>query len=202
MSTSYPKKKIDNYFLSNLNESIEVKKNLYKQKGNFYKLFKIVEKCVEKGNKIFFFGNGGSASDAQHLATELTVRYKFNRKAISAISLATDTSAITAISNDFGYKYLFSRQIYALGKKGDVAIGITTSGKSSNVINAFKVSRKLKIKTIGFLGGKKSKCENFCDAYINVPSNTTARIQECHITIGQILCGLIEEKYKNTENRI
>ena len=171
MSTSYPKKKINNYFLTNLDESIEVKKNLYKQKENFYKIFKTVEKCIENGNKIFFFGNGGSAPDAQHLATELTVRYKYNRKAISAISLATDTSAITAISNDFGYKYLFSRQIYALGNKGDVAIGITTSGKSLNVINAFKASRNLKIKTIGFLGGKKSQCENICDTYIKVPSN-------------------------------
>ena len=185
------------YFENNIKESINVKNDLLKQKNEFIKIFKVLKKAIDRSNKIIFFGNGGSASDAQHLATELTVRYKFNRKAIPAISLATDTSALTAIGNDFGFEYIFSRQIEAIAKKGDVAVAISTSGKSKNIINALKISKKLKLKTISLLGKKKSICEKYSDIFLKVPSYTTSRIQECHITVGQILCGLIEEKYKH-----
>ena len=158
---------------------------------------RVVEICIDSlknNNKIFFFGNGGSASDAQHLATELTVRFSKDRDAIAAISLATDTSTLTAIGNDFGFEYLFSRQIEALGNEGDVAIGISTSGKSQNVINAFKSAKKKNMKCIAFTGKNISNVEKFCDSIISIPAKNTSRIQEMHITIGQMLCNAIEYK--------
>lgn len=158
----------------------------------FEKLLEASTSCIEQGNKIFFFGNGGSAADAQHLATELSARYKKDRKAIAAIALTTDTSALTAIGNDYGYDYVFARQLEALGKKGDVAIGITTSGNSANVVRAFEECRKQGITTVGFTGQTGGKLKPLCDILINVPSTTTARIQEMHITLGQMLCGALE----------
>lgn len=160
--------------------------------GPFEKLLNAATECIEKGGKIFFFGNGGSASDAQHLATELTARYKKDRKAIAAISLATDTSALTAIGNDYGYDYVFARQIEALGRPGDLAIGITTSGNSANVIRAFEECRKQGITTVGFTGQTGGRIKPLCDILLAVPSLTTARIQERHITLGQMLCGGLE----------
>ncbi len=139
-----------------------------------------------------FFGNGGSASDAQHLATELTVRYKGNRRALAAIALTTDTSALTAIGNDFGFDELFSRQIEALGKPGDVAIAITTSGKSPNILKALTQARQMGL-VAAALGGKGGGGLNgLADPLLVVPSDTTARIQEMHIMLGQMLCGAIE----------
>ena len=160
--------------------------------GAFEKLLNACTECIENGGKIFFFGNGGSASDAQHLATELSARYKKDRKAIAALSLATDTSALTAIGNDYGFDYVFARQLEALGKKGDLAIGITTSGNSANVIRAFEECRKQGITTVGFTGATGGKIKPLCDILVNVPSTTTARIQEMHITLGQMLCGGLE----------
>lgn len=148
--------------------------------------------CIRSGGKILFFGNGGSAADAQHLATELTVRYKTDRAPIAAIALTTDTSALTAIGNDFGFEYLFSRQVEALGKKGDVIIAISTSGNSKNVINALTAARKMGIVTVGFSGKTGGNMAPLCDILLNVPSTTTARIQEMHITLGQMLCGALE----------
>lgn len=147
---------------------------------------------IKAGGKIMFFGNGGSAADAQHLATELTVRYKTDRAPIAAIALTTDTSALSAIGNDFGFEHLFARQVLALGKKGDIAIGITTSGNSQNVINAFTEAKKMGIITVGFTGKTGGKIAPLCDILLNVPSLTTARIQEMHITLGQMLCGALE----------
>lgn len=158
----------------------------------FNELLMVATACIKAGGKIIFFGNGGSAADAQHLATELTVRYKTDRAPIAAIALTTDTSALTAVGNDFGFEYLFSRQIAALGKKGDVAIGISTSGNSRNVINAFTEARKMGIATVGFTGKTGGQLPPLCDILINVPSTTTARIQEMHITLGQMLCGALE----------
>jgi D-sedoheptulose 7-phosphate isomerase len=158
----------------------------------FEKLLEASTRCIKAGGKIFFFGNGGSAADAQHLATELTARYKRDRAAIAAIALTTDTSALTAIGNDFGFEHLFSRQIEALGKKGDVAIGISTSGNSANVIRAFEQCRAQGITTVGFTGQTGGKLKPLCDILLNVPSPTTARIQEMHITLGQMLCGALE----------
>lgn len=168
---------------------------------HFARLLEACVASVKQGGKIMFFGNGGSAADAQHLATELAVRYKNDRAAIAAIALTTDTSALTAIGNDFGFDFLFSRQIEAIGKKGDVAIGISTSGNSKNVLNALKTARALGIVTVGLSGKTGGQMGDVCDILLNVPSSTTARIQEMHITLGQMLCaaletslGLVEEK--------
>ena len=143
--------------------------------------------CIKAGGKILFFGNGGSAADAQHLATELTVRYITNRAPIAAIALTTDTSALTAIGNDLGFEQLFARQVSALGRKGDLAIG-----NSKNVINALTEARRLGITTVGFTGKTGGNMVSLCDILLNVPSVTTARIQEMHITLGQMLCGALE----------
>jgi len=149
-------------------------------------------KAVRGGGKILFFGNGGSAADAQHLATELTVRYKSNRKAIAAIALTTDTSALTAIGNDLGFDELFARQIEALGRPGDVAIAISTSGKSANIIRGLKQAKAMGL-VAAALGGKGGgHMLGIADPLLIVPSDTTARIQEMHITLGQMLCGALE----------
>lgn len=155
----------------------------------------IVAACVaaiKGGHKIFFFGNGGSAADAQHLATELTIRYKKDREPIAAIALTTDSSALTAAGNDLGFDQIFARQLAALGRRGDVAIGITTSGRSPNVIKAFETARKLGIMTIAFTGGTGGNILPLSDHVLLVPSTVTARIQEMHITLGQMLCGALE----------
>ncbi len=158
----------------------------------FSKLVDACEKSVRGGGKILFFGNGGSAADAQHLATELTVRYKTDRAAIAAIALTTDTSALSAIGNDFGFEHLFSRQVEALGRKGDVAIGISTSGTSKNVLRALDQAKKQGLVTVGFTGKSGGNMGPLCDVLLKVPSTTTARIQEMHITLGQMLCGALE----------
>jgi D-sedoheptulose 7-phosphate isomerase len=156
---------------------------------------RLVELCrfsLDAGGKLMFFGNGGSAGDSQHLATELAVRYKKDRPAIRAIALTTDTSALTAIGNDFGFEQLFARQIEALGQKGDVAIGISTSGRSKNVLLGLQKAREMGIQTVGLGGGTGGSLGENCDLALIVPSTTTARIQEMHITIGQMLCGALE----------
>ncbi len=156
---------------------------------------RIVETCVaalKAGGKILFFGNGGSAADAQHLATELTIRYRKDRPAIAAIALTTDGSALTAAGNDLGFEKIFARQIEALGRSGDVAIGITTSGRSPNVILAFETARSLGLATVAFTGGSGGDTRRVADHVLVVPSDQTARIQEMHITLGQILCAALE----------
>ena len=147
-----------------------------------------------KGKKIFTCGNGGSASDAQHLSTELAVRFAKNRKAIPSLSLVTDTSALTAIGNDFGFDQLFSRQIEAVGKENDVAIGITTSGKSKNVLKGLETAKQNRLKTIAFTGKYTDELEKLCSQIISVPASNTSRIQEMHIMFGQMLCNAIEYK--------
>lgn len=161
---------------------------------DFAALLDAAAQTIEGGGKILFFGNGGSAADAQHLATELTVRYKKDRAPIAAIALTTDTSALSAIGNDFGFEFLFSRQVEALGRKGDLAIGISTSGNSANVIRALESCRAIGIKTVGFTGETGGKMPPLCDILLNVPCKTTARIQEMHIMLGQMLCGALEMK--------
>lgn len=148
--------------------------------------------ALKSGGKLLFFGNGGSAADAQHLATELTVRYRKDRPAIAAIALTTDSSALTAAGNDLGFEHIFARQIEALGRVGDVAIGITTSGRSPNVLRAFEVARAIGIRTIAFTGGTGGDTARLADLALVVPSDVTARIQEMHIALGQMLCAAIE----------
>ncbi len=152
----------------------------------------IVTETLKNGNKILLFGNGGSAADAQHIAAELTGRYKVNRRGLPAIALTTDTSALTAIANDFGFKHIFSRQVEALAKEGDLLIGISTSGNSKNVIKALKLGREMGCKTIGLSGHDGGKMNAFCDLNIVVPSENTPRIQEMHIMIGHILCQAVD----------
>lgn len=163
--------------------------------ADFRRLVEATVTCIRSGNKILFFGNGGSASDAQHLATELTVRYITNRTAIAAIALTTDTSALTAIGNDLGFDALFSRQIEALGKPGDLVIAITTSGQSPNILKALEVARAMKLVTATLTGkgGGELVKRKLADIALVVPSKTTARIQEMHITLGQMLCGALEK---------
>jgi D-sedoheptulose 7-phosphate isomerase len=163
-------------------------------KGEFAALVELCANSIAEGGKIMFFGNGGSAADAQHLATELAVRYIKNRRPIAAIALTTDTSALTAIGNDYGFDHLFARQIEAIGTEGDVAIGISTSGQSANVLAALKQAREKGLVTIGLSGRDGGKMKELCDVLIVIPSNTTARIQEMHITLGQMLCGALEQR--------
>jgi D-sedoheptulose 7-phosphate isomerase len=151
--------------------------------------------CLRNGGKILLFGNGGSAADAQHIAAELVGRFKTDRKGLSAIALTTDTSSLTSISNDFGYKQIFSRQVEALAKKGDVVIGISTSGKSDNVINALKLATKLNCHTIGFSGQDGGEMNKICNINLIAPSGDTPRIQEMHILIGHTMCHIIDQEF-------
>ena len=152
---------------------------------------------LRDGGKIMLCGNGGSAADAQHIAAEFVVRFRsnYNRKSLSALALTTDTSLITACGNDYGFENIFARQIEGLGNKGDFLIGISTSGNSSNVYKAFELARKKGIKTLLLSGKDGGKIKNIADNSIIVLHNNTARIQEAHITIGHILCRLVEEIY-------
>ena len=149
--------------------------------------------ALKNGNKILFAGNGGSAADSQHLAAELVSRFNYDRPGLPAMALTTDTSILTAIGNDYGYENLFSRQIKALGKKGDVFIGLSTSGNSQNILKAIETAKALSIDTIGFTGSRPCELTNISDHCIQVPSSDTPKIQEGHIVIGHIICGLIEQ---------
>jgi D-sedoheptulose 7-phosphate isomerase len=147
---------------------------------------------IRAGGKIMLFGNGGSAADAQHIATELTIRYKRNRATIAAIALTTDTSALTACGNDLGFDLIFARQVEALGKAGDVALAISTSGMSPNIIAALKQAKGIKIVTAAFGGKGGGDMKGLTEHLLIVPSDTTARIQEMHILFGHMLCGALE----------
>ena len=158
----------------------------------FARLVAVCAAAIRSGGKLLFFGNGGSAADAQHLATELTVRYGQDREPIAAVALTTDTSALTAIGNDLGFDRLFARQVAALGRPGDVAIGISTSGNSANVLNALECAAALGLVAAGLAGGTGGRMPGRADPLLIVPSDVTARIQEMHITLGQMLCGALE----------
>tara|TARA_B100001175_G_C19262172_1_gene519977 strand:+ start:150 stop:728 length:579 start_codon:yes stop_codon:yes gene_type:complete len=152
----------------------------------------ILVKALSSGNTIFWCGNGGSAGDSQHLAAELIGRFKDDRKPLKSIALTTDTSAITCISNDYSYDKIFERQIEGLGVEGDILVGISTSGNSENIINAIKKCKTIGVKSICLLGNDGGKVRSLADHSIIIDSNSTARIQEMHIMVGQIFCDLIE----------
>ncbi|MCA1907019.1 MAG: D-sedoheptulose 7-phosphate isomerase [Magnetospirillum sp.] len=159
----------------------------------------LAEACtrsLENGGKILFFGNGGSAADAQHLAAELVVRYRTNGKALAAIALTTDTSILTACSNDFSYDDIFARQVEALARPADVAIGISTSGNSPNVIKALEVARDMGCVAAALAGRDGGKLKGLANPLVVVPSNVTARIQEMHILIGHALCDVLEQRLR------
>ncbi len=162
----------------------------------------IAQHCIQSlknGGKIMFAGNGGSAADSQHLAAELVCRLSYNRPAMAAMALTTDTSALTAIGNDYSFDYLFSRQLEALGQPGDVFIGISTSGKSPNILKALEVARSKGLITLGFSGRLAPELTKHCDLVLNIPSHETAKIQEGHIIMGHIICALIEEALYGAE---
>ena len=160
---------------------------------NIIKAADMLASCISSGNKVLIFGNGGSAADAQHLAAEFVNRFQIERPPLAAIALTTDTSILTSIGNDYHFDDIFSKQIQALGKNGDIAWGISTSGNSSNVLKAVTAAQKIGITTIGFTGraGKLADC---ADLVFSVESDTTARIQETHIMLGHIVCDLLERK--------
>ncbi len=178
-------------------ESAQVKIQFIQNEENVGKIMDVTKRILgayRKGNKVLFFGNGGSACDASHLAAELVNRYKKDRDGLPALALATDMAIVTSIGNDYDYTELFSRQIKAMGNKGDVAIAISTSGNSPNVLKAVEVARQKGLITVGFTGKDGGKLAGLVDYAFIVPSNNTARIQEAHITLGHLLCELIEDE--------
>ena len=187
----------------NINMKNTIQRNLIEHKEVFDQLHSLEPQITDvanllidvlnNGNTIFWCGNGGSASDCQHLAGELIGRFKGNRKPLKSIALNSDSAVMTCIVNDYGYEHIFSRQIEALGDEGDVLIGISTSGRSENVNNALKKAKEKNLHTVGFLGKDGGAALQIASHTIVVPSQSTARIQEMHITIGHILCELIEE---------
>ncbi len=150
--------------------------------------------CIKRGGKILLMGNGGSAADSQHIAAEIVGRFKKERRGLAAIALTTDTSIITSVGNDYGYDYIFARQIEALCRPEDVVIGITTSGNSKNVVAAIEEANKLGATTIGLTGGSGGKMNELCKYNLVMPSSETARVQEAHIFVGHSLCDLLESE--------
>jgi D-sedoheptulose 7-phosphate isomerase len=148
--------------------------------------------CLQRGNRVLLAGNGGSAADAQHIAAELVGRFAFDRPGLPAIALTTDTSILTAISNDYGYDQVFARQVQALGTKGDVFIGYSTSGRSPNILRAFEEARRKELVCIGLAGKRGGPMRELCHHLLEVPADTTASVQVGHLSLGHILCGLIE----------
>jgi len=156
----------------------------------------LVVEVLKRGNKVLLCGNGGSAADAQHIAAELTGRYKTERRGLAGIALTTDTSALTAISNDYGYNKVFDRQVEALANSGDLLIGISTSGNSKNIISALRCAKELGCTTIGFSGHDGGDMNEVCDINLVVPSDDTPRIQEMHILLGHTMCQIIDDAFE------
>lgn len=184
-----------------IQQSIDVKKLLLSDEN----IINILSSCVDEivaafknGNKVLFCGNGGSAADAQHLAAEFSGRFYTDREALPAEALHVNTSYLTAVANDYSYDVVYSRIIKGIGKKGDVLVGLSTSGNSGNIVKAFETAREKGMKTIGFTGSAGGKMKELSDYLLNVPSNDTPRIQESHIMLGHIICQLVEEQYFNT----
>ncbi len=175
-------------------ENIQVKEELMRTSISQIKdIVDLMIEALSKNGKVILFGNGGSASDSQHIAAEFVGRFKKDRTAMAAIALTANTSILTSLANDYGYEVVFARQIEALGKKNDIAVGISTSGKAKNVMLAIKQAKKMGIKTIALTGGDGGELAKLADVSLMVPSTVTARIQEAHITIGHIICEIIEQ---------
>ncbi len=186
-----------NFIDSSLKESSEIKLEVLKHcYGDITKAADMLVDAVKNGGKLLLCGNGGSAADCQHIATEFMVRlsHDVKRKAIGAIALTTDSSNITAGGNDIGFDNIFARNVEGLGRKGDVLIGISTSGNSKNVMNAFAKAKEMGIKTIGLLGRTGGKMKSECDIAVCIPSDNVQRIQESHITVGHLWCEIVERE--------
>jgi D-sedoheptulose 7-phosphate isomerase len=186
-----------NYIKDQIKKSYETKQAIYKDEALLDAIANVAKECVKlyKGtNKTILAGNGGSAADAQHIAAELVGRYGFDRPSIPSLALTTDTSNLTAIGNDYGYDKVFSRQLEGMGQAGDIFIGISTSGNSVNIINAFHSAKAKNIMTVALVGRDGGEMAKLADYSIIIPSNSTPRIQESHILIGHILCDIIEKE--------
>jgi len=184
------KERIQKFFL----DSIAVKEGTLEDNAEaILRAADVITTALSKGHKVILFGNGGSAADSQHIAAEFVGRFKKERAAWPAVALTTDTSALTAIANDYGFENIFSRQLEGLGKEGDVAIGISTSGNSANVIKAVETAKAMKIHTIVLTGEGGGKLAPLADIKIVVPSKDTARVQETHICVSHCICELVEE---------
>src|SRR5713226_5117939 len=166
------------------------------------KVCELLVNALKQGNKALLFGNGGSAADAQHIAAELVGRFAFDRPALPALALSVNSSCVTAIGNDYGFDRVFSRQLEALARPGDIAIAISTSGNSTNVLHAISTARKIGLKTIGLTGRSGGNLRNAVDYCICVPSNETPRIQECHILVGHIISELVEREIFHEEGSV
>ena len=176
-------------------ESIQVKEEILRnQVESIFEISQLMIDCLKKDGKVIVFGNGGSASDSQHIAAELVGRFKKDRSALAGIALTTNTSILTSLANDYGYDVVFARQVEALGKKNDVVLGISTSGKAKNVALGIKQAKKMGIKTVALSGGDGGEIVKLADVSLLVPSRITARIQEAHITIAHIICEMIEQE--------
>ena len=185
------------YIKEQIRKSYETKQNIYEDNDLLDKITDVAKRCVElykTDKKTILAGNGGSAADAQHIAAELVGRYGFDRPSIPSLALTTDTSNLTAIGNDYGYDKVFSRQLEGMGQSGDIFIGISTSGNSQNLINAFEVAKKKGILSIALVGKDGGKMAKMADIALVVPSDSTPRIQESHILIGHIICDIIEKE--------
>ncbi len=173
-----------------------IEKTIEELQSYIYTACIVASETINKGGKILIFGNGGSAADAQHIAAELSGRYKSERRGLPGIALTTDTSVLTAVGNDYGYDRVFDRQVEALASEEDLLIGISTSGNSKNVLRALSLGRNMGCKTIGFSGCDGGAMNEFCDVNLIVPSDDTPRIQEMHIMIGHIICQAIDDALK------
>lgn len=184
---------MESIILKRFKESGELKIRFLKENmANLLEAIKTISHAFEMGNRLFLFGNGGSAADAQHIAAEFVNRYIMERPPLPAIALTTDTSILTSISNDFSFNEIFAKQLKALGKEDDVALAISTSGNSPNMIRALEVARDMRIKTIALTGNDGGEMVKLADISLIVPSNSTPRIQEVHILVGHILCEMVE----------
>lgn len=178
--------------------SIDTKQSVLQNEGLLKTIAASVEIIVNaflNGKRVYFCGNGGSAADAQHLAAEFSGRFYTDRKALPAEALHCNTSYLTAVGNDYGFDEIYSRLIDGIGERGDVLVGLSTSGNSPNILKALKTAKKKEMITIGFTGKSGGEMRTLCDHLINIPSTDTPRIQECHIMVGHIICQLVEEKY-------
>ena len=187
----------DNLIIKRLKESGDMKNKIAEDPellGVIIKIAEIIIEAYRNGKKVILFGNGGSAADAQHITAELVGKYYLDRDPLPAVALTTNTSSLTAIGNDYSFDIVFARQLKALGQKGDVIIGISTSGNSENVIQAFKVAREMGLITVGFTGKSGGKLRSVADHCLCIPSDDTPRIQEGHITIGHIICEIVERE--------
>ena len=180
-----------------VSDSLQVKKSFFAaNEDRIATVAREILRALEGGRKVLLFGNGGSAADAQHIAAEWIGRFHHERRPLAAIALTTDSSILTCIGNDYGYEQVFVRQVQALGSKGDIAIAISTSGNSPNVVLATAAARELGLVTIGMTGREGGKLASMVDHHLNVPHESTARVQETHIMIGHILCELVDENLK------